>query len=160
MSVLHRIDAIRVVAAVMMLALGSMPATAQSVAGTGSGQGHAIIEEGGKVGGGTQDFCFLVFNKHNTTMTAPRLRSGPRDTRGTAQGAQGCRATAMMKRKSPYSELKRHNLRSVGMTWFMPDGWRQFQSITGDSTGGTYEEFARLSQLSPSQARQWRRFSA
>ena len=46
MSVLHRIDAIRVVAAVMMLALGSMPATAQSVAGTAQARAHVYLLRG------------------------------------------------------------------------------------------------------------------
>jgi hypothetical protein len=46
MSVLGRIDAIRVVAAVMMLALGSMPATAQSVAGTAQARAHVYLLRG------------------------------------------------------------------------------------------------------------------
>ena len=46
MSVLCRIDAIRVVAAVMMLALGSMPATAQSVAGTAQARAHVYLLRG------------------------------------------------------------------------------------------------------------------
>ena len=46
MSVLHRIDVIRVVAAVMMLALGSMPATAQSVAGTAQARAHVYLLRG------------------------------------------------------------------------------------------------------------------
>ena len=46
MSVLRRIDAIRVVAAVMMLALGSMPATAQSVAGTAQARAHVYLLRG------------------------------------------------------------------------------------------------------------------
>ena len=39
----------------------------------------AYIEEGGKVGGGTQDFAWLVFNKRDTIVTAPRLRWLHRD---------------------------------------------------------------------------------
>jgi hypothetical protein len=46
MSVLHRIDPIRVVAAVMMFALGSMPATAQSVAGTAQARAHVYLLRG------------------------------------------------------------------------------------------------------------------
>src|ERR1700724_262349 len=42
MRALCRIDAIRVVAVVMMLALGSMPAMAQSVAGTARGHGYLL----------------------------------------------------------------------------------------------------------------------
>jgi hypothetical protein len=41
MKTLCRFDAIRVVAAVVMLALGSMPATAQSTAGTAQAQAQA-----------------------------------------------------------------------------------------------------------------------
>ena len=46
MRALCRIDAIRVVAAVMMLALGSMPATAQSVAGTAQARAHVYLLRG------------------------------------------------------------------------------------------------------------------
>ena len=46
MSVLCRLDAIRVVAVVMMLALGSMPATAQSVAGTAQARAHVYLLRG------------------------------------------------------------------------------------------------------------------
>jgi hypothetical protein len=46
MRVLRCIDAIRVVAAVMMLALGSMPAMAQSVAGTAQARAHVYLLRG------------------------------------------------------------------------------------------------------------------
>jgi hypothetical protein len=46
MRVLCRIDAIRVGAAVMLLALGSMPAMAQSVAGTGQARAHVYLLRG------------------------------------------------------------------------------------------------------------------
>jgi pimeloyl-ACP methyl ester carboxylesterase len=46
MKTLCRFDAIRVVAAVVMLALGSMPATAQSTAGTGQARAHVYLLRG------------------------------------------------------------------------------------------------------------------
>ena len=46
MNVLCRSDAIRVMAVVMMLALGSMPATAQSVAGTAQARAHVYLRAG------------------------------------------------------------------------------------------------------------------
>ena len=46
MTTLCRFDAIRVVAAVVMLALGSMPATAQSTAGTAQARAHVYLLRG------------------------------------------------------------------------------------------------------------------
>jgi hypothetical protein len=46
MKTLCRFDAIRVVAAVVMLALGSMPATAQSTAGTAQARAHVYLLRG------------------------------------------------------------------------------------------------------------------
>jgi hypothetical protein len=46
MKTLCRFDVIRVVAAVMMLALGSMPATAQSTAGTAQARAHVYLLRG------------------------------------------------------------------------------------------------------------------
>ena len=46
MKTLCRFDGIRVVAAVVMLALGSMPATAQSTAGTAQARAHVYLLRG------------------------------------------------------------------------------------------------------------------
>jgi hypothetical protein len=46
MKTLCRFDGIRVLAAVVMLALGSMPATAQSTAGTAQARAHVYLLRG------------------------------------------------------------------------------------------------------------------
>src|SRR3984893_10399018 len=46
MRELYRIDAIRIAAAVMMIALGLLPGTAQSVAGTAQARAHVYLLRG------------------------------------------------------------------------------------------------------------------